>query len=257
MKKGFIVFSLLTSLFLFLFLFSASAKVYVTSYCDVTLESCRAQDQALDLLVEKYPHDLEVEYLYYFDTSDAKSSMAQIALECANRQSYKNEYKAELQNNLDDLSRAALKEYAALVGLTAANFSFCLDTQMTAWDVLDEVVAAEDDGVTSVPTVPTVRFNMDLYSGSQTFTSLHDLLKEYLGLDGEDENYDYETDDTSPESAQEDVTPEIDEDEGEIEESASVSEQARDDSALQEIEDPLFFRVIRQFRTWLLDVFSS
>jgi predicted DsbA family dithiol-disulfide isomerase len=254
MKKGFIIFSLLTTLFLFLFLFSASAKVYITSYCDVSLESCRAQDQALDLLVEKYPHDLEVEYLYYFDISDAKSSMAQIALECANRQGYKNDFKAELQNNLEDLSRDALKGYAANVGLTAANFSFCLDTQMTAWDVLDEVIAAEDDGVTFAP---TVRFNMDLYSGSQTFTSLHELLKDYLGLDGAP--VDAETTETSVSyGEQEETEQQTDADAVQEEADTSVSSsEARDDSALQEIGDPLFFRVIRQLRTWFLDVFSS
>ncbi len=254
MKKGFIIFSLFTSLFLFLFLFSASAKVYVTSYCDVTLESCRAQDQALNLLLDKYPHDLEVGYLYYFEIYDAESSMAQIALECANRQSYKNEYKAELQNNLEDLSRDALKKYAANVGLTAANFSFCLDTQMAAWDVLDEVAAAEDDGVTSVP---TVRFNMDLYSGSQTFTSLHELLKEYLGLDGV--VVDSETTEASvfgPEQEEDEAQADTGPSQEETDTSISSSE-SRDDSVLQEIEDPLFFRVIRQFRQWILTVFAE
>lgn len=254
MKKGFIIFSLLTTLFLFLFLFSASAKIYITSYCDVNLESCRAQDQALDLLVEKYPHDLEVEYLYYFDIYDAESSMAQIALECANRQRYKNEYKAELQNNLEDLSRDALKEYAANVGLTAANFSFCLDTQMTALDVLDEVAAAENDGVTSVP---TVRFNMDLYSGSQTFTSLHELLKEYLGLDGVD--VDSETPETFVSGTEQEEDKEQTDTEASQEETgASVSpSESSDDRALQEIEDPLFFRVMWQFRQWILTVFAE
>ena len=124
---------------------------------------------------------------------------------------------------------------------------------MTAWNVLEEVVAAEDDGVTSVP---TIRFNRDLYSGSQTFTSLHELLKEYLGLDGEDE--DFETDEAlASETEQEEVSPQIDEDEEENDASASPSEESSDNSALQEIEDPLLFRVIREFREWLLSVFAK
>jgi hypothetical protein len=171
-------------LFLFAILFvvapvvSASA-IDIMSYCDVTLEACAKQDKALELLEDKYPHDITVDYIYYFDVSNAKKSMAHIALECANWQGLKDVYKSELQDHLDDLSRSALETYAGNVGLSMANFTFCLDTAITAWDVSDEIVEADDDGVSSAP---SVRINMDMYSGSQTFTSLHALVLDYMGL---------------------------------------------------------------------------
>ncbi len=253
---------LVLSLLIFITIISPSAfaeQVYITSYCDVALESCKAQDQALELLAEKYPYDLHVDYLYYFDTSDVQSSLAQIALECANKQSKKDLYKAELQDNLAVITRDSLKQYADNVGLASANFSFCLDTQATAWDVLDQVEEADDDGVTSAP---SVRFNMDIYTGSQTFTSLHTLVKEYLDLDTQEEVSETEEDEG-------DISEETEPSEGSVSESsvdleetyngapetAGTAEEGQE--ALDQIEEPLFFRVIGQFRTWLLGVFSS
>ncbi|MBI5072254.1 thioredoxin domain-containing protein, partial [Candidatus Woesearchaeota archaeon] len=179
MKKRVIGFWIL--LLLLLFTLSVSAKLLITSYCDVSLETCKSQDQALVLLQKDYPSDIKVNYLYYFDTSNAKSSLAQIALECANRESMKDAYKTYLQDHLGEkeISRDSLKNSADAVGLAAANFTFCLDTQETAYDVLAEIENAEEEGAT---TVPSIRFGTDIYTGSQTYTSLHTLVKKYLGL---------------------------------------------------------------------------
>ena len=259
-KRGLLLSFIVLVLVFALFSSAVFAKqVDITSYCDVALESCATQDQALALLAEKYPHDIRVDYVYYFDTSDVQSSLAQIALECANKQSKKDVYKAELQNNLDLITRDSLKMYADNVGLASANFSFCLDTQATAWDVLDEVEEAEDDGVTSAP---SVRFNMDIYTGSQTFTSLHTLAKEYLGLDDASEETTEETDSDIVDEAEEAETEEEAEPSVDLEEAyngapetAGTAEEGQE--ALDQIEEPLFFRVIRQFRNWLLGVFGS
>ncbi|MBI5003459.1 thioredoxin domain-containing protein [Candidatus Woesearchaeota archaeon] len=261
MQKRGLLLSLIVSVLVFS-LFSSvvfAKQVDITSYCDVALESCAAQDQALELLVQKYPHDLRVDYVYYFDTSDVQSSLAQIALECANKQSKKDVYKAELQNNLDIITRASLKEYADNVGLASANFSFCLDTQATAWDVLDQVEEAEADGVTSAP---SVRFNMDIYPGSQTFTSLHTLAKEYLGLDALDASEETTEEtvsdvDEAEEVAEEEAEPSVDLEEtyNGAPETAGTAEEGQE--ALDQIEQPLFFRVISQVRNWLLGVFGS
>ena len=233
----------LLSLVLVVLSMAVSAKVSLLSYCDVTLESCKKQDQALEILADKYPLDLQVDYLYYFDMSDAKKSMAHIALECANWQSMKAEYKSELQNNLDDLSRSALKEYADNVGLYMSNFTICLDTGMSAWDVLDEVVEADEDGVS---TAPSIRVNMDIYTGSQTFTSLHDLVKKYIGLDGvviveevSEESYE--------ETAGEDTTIEETSTE-ELTEENTIAEETE----TQGEEEVLFFKIMRKFWNWLI-----
>lgn len=231
-------------IFLALFSFSvlAQPQLYITSYCDASLEACSSQDQALELLEEKYSHDIVVESLYYFDTDDPKSSLVQIALECANTEGFKQEYKAEIQNNLDDLSRTALKEYAENVGIVAANFTFCLDTQATAADVLAEVLEAEDDGVTAAP---SVRFNTKIYTGSQTYTSLHSLAKEYLEIDGETEKIEI-TEETTAE-----------EEETEAVEETAEEEVSEEQPSLEELEEPLFFKIIKDFRTWLLSLFNK
>ncbi len=248
---------LFLSLFIFVLVFSLfssmvfAKQVDITSYCDVALESCKTQDQALELLVEKYPYDIHVDYLYYFDISDVQSSLAQIALECANKQSMKDVYKAELQNNLDLITRESLKQYADNVNLASANFSFCLDTQATAWDVLDQVEEAEDDGVTSVP---SVRFNMDIYTGSQTFTSLHTLAKEYLDL-AEDEEVSEEIGEEAV--AQVEPIEPVDMEETYVGAPEIVGTPEEGQEVLDQIEEPLFFRVISQFSNWLLSVFGS
>lgn len=251
MQKRGLFLSLL--LFIIVLSLSASAKqLYIVSYCDVALESCKTQDQALALLTEKYPYDLHIDYLYYFDTSDVQSSLAQIALECANKQSKKALYKAELQNNLNLITRASLKQYADNIGLAAANFSFCLDTQATAWDVLEQVEAADEDGVTSAP---SVRFNMDIYSGSQTFTSLHTLVKEYLDLNQDLEEPEEQAEDIEETSSTETSEPEVGETYNGAPETVGTPEEGQE--ALDQIEESLFFRVIAQFRTWLLGLFTS
>lgn len=245
-KRGmFFIFTLLFSIIIFSFAGLAQPQLYITSYCDVSLESCSAQDQALALLEEKYPYDIVVDYLYYFDTDDAKSSLVHIALECANREGMKAEYKAEIQNNLEDLSRTALKEYAENVGIFPANFSFCLDTQATAAEVLAEVLEAEDDGVTRTP---SVRFNREVYAGSQTFTSLHALVKEHLEINGEVE----ETEITEETVAEEEEAEAVAE---ETEETAE-EEVTEDQPSLEEAEEPLFFKVVKDFRSWLLSLFQ-
>ncbi len=247
-KRGLFLSLIVFVLVLSLFSSAVFAKqLFITSYCDAALESCTTQDQALELLAGKYPHDIHVDYLYYFDTSDVQSSLAQIALECANKQSKKDVYKAELQDNLALITRDSLKQYADNVGLVAANFSFCLDTQATAWDVLDQVEEAEDDGVTSAP---SVRFNMDMYTGSQTFTSLHTLVKEYLGVDAVSE----ETVSDVPET-EEAAEPDLEETYNGAPEIVGTPEEGQE--ALDQIEEPLFFRVIGQFRNWLLGLFGS
>lgn len=258
MKKW--VISFCTLLFLLLFTLSVSAKLFITSYCDVSLEACKSQDQALVLLQKDYPSDIVVHYLYYFDTSDAKSSLAQIALECANRESMKDAYKTYLQDHLEEqqITRASLKSSADVVGLAAANFTFCLDTQETAYDVLAQVENAEEEGAT---TVPSIRFGDHMYTGPQTYTSLNTLVKEYLGLTAE---YSEETttemsssettasssSGTSSTSSSETPSSEETTEASSSETTSSGTEQ------MQNIEQPLFFRVISQFRTWLLGVFS-
>ena len=250
-KRGLFLSLILFIVLLSLFSSAVFAKqVFITSYCDVALESCAAQDQALELLVEKYPFDVQVDYLYYFDTSDVQSSLAQIALECANKQSKKDVYKAELQNNLDLITRDSLKMYADNVGLASANFSFCLDTQATAWDVLDQVEEADDDGVTSVP---SVRVNMDIYTGSQTFTSLHTLVKEYLNLDSEEQED--EIAEVVPTETSE-PTPSVDVEETYNGAPETIGTPEEGQEVLDQIEEPLFFRVIGQLSTWLLGIFS-
>ncbi len=271
MEKWLIVFSSIVLIaFLMVLSISVSAKVFVTSYCDVTLEACRSQDQALELIVDKYPYDIEVESIYYFNIYDAESSLAQNALECAKRQGYKEEYKKEIQNNIGDFSRfsrEALKEYAEAVGLVSVNFSFCLDTQMTALDVLTEVVVAEDDGVTSAP---SIRFNMDLYTGSQTFTSLHELTKQYLRLDGEGKEIPSEeehVEEQDTEAGEEKCISEgIDEKTGipyscgggaTTEETVEEEKITEEQPPLAETKEPLFFRTITQFRAWLITVLTQ
>lgn len=230
----------LSFLLLFLVLISSASVVAVlsiTSYCDVTLGSCKKQEQALVLLEEKYPLDLDVEYLYYFDTSDAEASMAHLALECAAREGLKDAYKLEIQNNLGDLSRDALKGYAANVSVDTGNFSFCLDTGMTAWDVADQIAMADEDGVSQIP---AVRFNMDVLVGTQTFTSLHELVKDYLGIDGEEV---VDIEDVPSEEAEEEQGEEVSEE-------VSEEETEEEQEVLEEEEQPLFFRVLANFWMW-------
>ncbi len=221
---------------------SVAALLSITSYCDVTLESCKKQDQALELLEEKYPLDVEVDYLYYFDSSDPKVSMAHIAVECSAREKLKDAYKLEVQNNLGDFSRDALKLYAANVGLDAVNFSFCLDTGMSAWAVAEQIAEADEDGVSQIP---AVRFNMDILVGTQTFTSLHELVKDYLGLSGKKVVAEEEEPEEGEEGTEEVVAVEEDEEEIISEEGAVEGQKVR-----EEIEEPLFFRVVKGFWAW-------
>jgi hypothetical protein len=237
MKKW--VFFLYSVLFIAAFALSSQAQVDIVSYCDVTLESCRSQDQALLLLEDKYPHDISVEFLYYFDVSDVESSMSHIALECAASQGMKDEYKLTLQNNVADLSRDGLVRYASELSLYMTNFTFCLDTASTAWAVLEQIEMAEEDGAYIAP---SVRINMDMYTGSQTFTSLHALVLEYMGLTKEKaQEVMIDTEETVEGPVVELVEQEVGEEELVL----------IDEPEAEEYEPMLFFRVVGPFWDWL------
>jgi hypothetical protein len=229
--------------------FSATARIDIVSYCDVTLEKCQKQDAALDLLEDKYLYDISVERLYFFDTTNPQKSMTHVALECASWQGMKDSYKVELESNLADLSRRALEVYAGYVGLVMSNFTFCLDTQLSAWDVLDEVEIGLDDGVTSAP---SIRINMDLYEGKQTFSSLEALIKQYLGL-GDTLTMDLV--DIEPiVDAVDDIGLDVSVIDGDVIVD-DIEEEIQEDTGskiLQQAEQPLFFRIVSQFSSWLL-----
>jgi predicted DsbA family dithiol-disulfide isomerase len=228
----------------------AQPKLAITSYCDVRLESCKVQDQALALLEEKYSYDITVDYLYYFDIEDPQSSLAQIAVECANKQGLKQEYKTELQNNIDVLTMPALKQYAEYINADTNNFTFCFDTQMSAWDVLAEVEEAENDGVT---TAPTVRFNQDIYEGSQTFTSLNSMINEYLqGSSAEPSTVEEIVTEQPKETEENEEVPVEETQEQEVQE----EKEEESTEELQQIEEPLFYRAIKQIRVWMLGLFQ-
>ena len=250
MKKRFILFSVL-ALVIFAFSVFAQPKLVITSYCDVRLESCKAQDKGLALIQEEYKYDVIVDYLYYFDTENPQSSLAQIAVECANKQGMKEEYKTELQNNLDVLTIKSLKEYGENVGLVPANFSFCLNTQLTAWNVLEEVEEAEEDGVTEAP---SLRFNHDIYAGSQTYTSLKSLVDEYLNQDSTQPCLSNDLDVIEIEPKEQDEANNNGNEELENTFEELPNEQGQEE--LEEIEEPLFFRAIQQMRAWMLGLFQ-
>ncbi len=234
-------------LFFLVSAFSVHAKLSVVSYCDVTLERCKTQDQALKLLEQKYMYDISVDYIYYFDITVPTKSMVHIALECASRQGEKEMYKTEIQAHLSDLSRSALEDYAKNVELNMGNFTFCLDTAVTAWGVADQIEEAFSTGIAEAP---AVRIGSDIYYGSQTFTSLESFIKEHLGLSPSKTVAEYVTEPISKpfadvDEASEDIVNDV---------GGTTEEEILDDS--QDIHDysveqPLFLHIMAQFWDWL------
>ena len=174
-KKSVIL--LLGILLIILFSFSVDAKIAIYNYCDFSNTQCDDIEESMELLLEVYSHDLEYYYVH-LPSGGQDSVFSSIATECARDQGMFEEMKDLLYDNNEDLSRDALKGYAEDLGLTMANFSFCLDIREKEFVVKEDVDYAEDRGIVNAPTVVI----KDESFGYLDYEGYKEIVEEKLGL---------------------------------------------------------------------------
>lgn len=156
------------------------ATTAVKSFCDFTQERCKDLDKNLELLQEKYKHDILVEKYYYDHSWSEEIVLPLLATECVSEQGKSPEqYRKLLYKNLGKVSRENLKQYASALNLNAANFSFCLDIRMYEKSVKE---ALEYPETQQIKTIPSFRIKDDIYEGISSFTAVEDVIKYHIGL---------------------------------------------------------------------------
>ncbi len=108
----------------------------------------------------------------------ARAKPAAEASACAHDQGAFWDYHDKLFANQRKLSDADLKQYAADLGLDAAEFDSCLSSGKHRGDVQKEMASGKTLGVTGTP---AFFINGRFLSGAQPFTAFKKIIDEELG----------------------------------------------------------------------------
>ena len=158
---------------------SADAKVVLVEYTDLQCPFCsRHHEQSYAKIITDYVDTGKIRYYFkQFPLSsihpDAEN--AGVGTQCALSQDNDKAvaYIDKVFVNQDDLSVAALKQYAKDVGLDSTQFDSCLDTQATKAEVDAHFQEGVSNGVSGTPSFLVLKPNGDAERivGAQPYTS--------------------------------------------------------------------------------------
>ena len=131
------------------------AKVILVEYADFKCDYCRAQEQNLKRILDKYRGLVRLIWKDYPETDESSESFqAALAGRCANEQGLFWEYHDFLFEYNDDLSRENLIHLANLAGLNERDFMDCIDNdQEHADQIRSNMTEADALGITGIPFV--------------------------------------------------------------------------------------------------------
>lgn len=256
------------------FAFMVEATFAVQGFCDFTSERCADLEKNLPLLQEKYKYDIITEKHYYNPDRGEEIVLPLLAMECAKRQGDKERYLRILLENRGKVKRDDLKGYAVQLGLSASNFSMCLDTRMTEKKVKQILDDIESKGIRAVPTVVVKGEN---YEGVVLFSNLEEIIQEKLGLKTEGNKKELEKEQQAWQkeqeeaakkvaamSIQEEIKPKESEEEEQgnpeegLQQKQQDEEQGRAEKLLEQQEplpqEPLFVRMMRRIFTFFAEM---
>ena len=143
----------------------ADAKVVIVEFSDFQCPACGAAYPILNQIKADYGEKIKVVFRDFPLSQHNFAFKAAEAANCANEQGQFWKYHDVLFENQDNLGIAALKQYAADIGLDPAQFNACIDSGKYASEVSTDIADGVAAGVNSTPTffINNVRYSNMAY----------------------------------------------------------------------------------------------
>jgi protein-disulfide isomerase len=161
---------------------AADAPVTIIEFADFKCGFClRHFTQTLPILREEYIATGKVRYIFHnFPILGVQSRWAALAAECAHEQGRFWEYHDQLfalTQQGQEFLRSRLKSVAAELGLDAAQFNSCLDSEKYLGEVQEDLAVGQKAGVTGTP---SFLVNGELVNGAQPIEVFRQKIDEAL-----------------------------------------------------------------------------
>lgn len=161
---------------------SEDAPVTIIEFADFRCGFClRHFTQTLPILKEEYIATGTVQYVFRnFPILGVQSRWAALAAECAHEQGHFWEYHDQLfalTQQGQEFLRSRLKSVAAELGLDAAQFNSCLDSEKYLGEVQEDLAVGQKAGVTGTP---SFLVNGELVNGAQPIEVFRQKIDEAL-----------------------------------------------------------------------------
>jgi len=170
------------------------APVIVVEFSDFQCPFCsRFFEQTLPLIEENYINTGKIKFVYKdlpLDSLHPNARSAHIAAECADEEGKFWEYhdvlfqkQAEWQRLTSSELQSTLSQFAVDLGLQAASFESCMESQDIADEVNQDTLEAARYGATGTPTffIGTEKDGFIKLVGAQPFASFQRVIDEQLG----------------------------------------------------------------------------
>lgn len=154
----------------------AGARVVITEYADFQCPFCRDSQAALKRLLREYGTEVRLVFRHLPLDLHPHAFAAARAAACAERQNSFWPYHDALFAAAD-LAPASLAAAAASLGLDAARFKACLDSEESRTRVLDDMAEAKRLGISGTP---AFIINGRLLRGALTFEQLREAVEREL-----------------------------------------------------------------------------
>ena len=153
------------------------APVVIVVFSDFTCQYCRAQEEALNRLLDKYPTQVRIIRKDYPETNiDSPSWQAAVAARCAQEQDKFWPYHDLLYSYSGELSGTVLLNLAGEAGLDRTRYLSCLDSGRSETQINDNIAEAN---ALRIGGVPFIYVNDQEIMGEASFEDLEQaVLKE-------------------------------------------------------------------------------
>lgn len=133
---------------------NADSNILVEEFIDLQCEACRAaQTRVIPQLLEQYGSDIRFEIRHFpIYPNHQYSVLAAEAAECAADQGKFWEFEEMDYENQDDLSPAAVREWAQALELDMPLFERCLESHIKRDMIMAEQAEGDERGVNGTPT---------------------------------------------------------------------------------------------------------
>lgn len=155
----------------------ANAPVEIIEFSDFQCPFCLNAFPTVNQVLSTYGDRIRFVYRHYPLANHPRARPAAEAAQCAHEQGKFWEYHDRLFGNQALLGDDDLKQHAALLGLDAAQFNACYDSQKYKADVDQDIRAGDEAGVSGTP---AFYINGRMLSGAQPFEAFKRIIDEEL-----------------------------------------------------------------------------
>ena len=155
----------------------ATATVEIVEFSDFQCPFCLNAFPTVNQVLSTYGDRIRFVYRHYPLPNHPAARPAAEAAQCAYEQGKFWEYHDRLFGNQALLADADLKQHAAVLGLDAAQFNACYDSQKYKADVDTDIRAGDEAGVSGTP---AFFINGRMLSGAQPFEAFKRIIDEEL-----------------------------------------------------------------------------